>query len=466
MKIVGLLLRIGGAGAGVAAVTFIPDAVLGRSIAALGLSGSVDLQMARMVAHGLFGLIGFLMGSQIAAMLRHRPIDPPGNRHDAAESVPRLRRHLVDGEKKQASVVPRYEDPNAAPTKPVAVSFKELGLDHPHVSEYPDPAGEHDDHHDSFVYAEQANRPESAGSADDEWAEFGNAEPPARAQPPAPDPIAPHPVAMDAPPAPQTEERREETAGQWTAPEPFPTAPEAEPIEERPAVAEQAADWNDAPASDDSAFERPAFEAPTFETLPEDAAAEPEPEPAAMPVDEAKPVHAEIQEPIAEPEPETIACEPVTESNPAQTEAAPEPVSEPIPAPEWEPVPAAAMTPVQPAPAESQALQAVQPAADAAPDAYSRVKFAMPSDENWYDGAGDDEEEAEDDGAGYGSLSDIGLGRTHQPRGGDGQRGEAGLPPSEFGNTNVSTAIPKGKPQDFRLREALAELMRVDPSAR
>lgn len=461
MKIVGLLLRIGGAGAGVAAVTFIPDAVLGRSIAALGLSGSVDLQIARMVAHGLFGLIGLLMGSQIAAMLRHGPIDAPGTRHDAAEAVPRLRRHLVDGEKKQASVVPRYEDPNAAPTKPVAVSFKELGLNHPHVSEYPDPAGEHDDHHDSFVYAEQANRPESAGSADDEWAEFGNAEPPARAQP-----AAPQPAAMDAPPVPQAEERREEIAGQWTAPEPFPAASEAEPVEERPVAAEQAADWNDAPASDDSAFERPAFEAPTFKNLPEDAAAEPEPEPAVSPVVEAEAVHAEAQEPIAEPEPEAIACEPVAESNLARIEAQPEPVSEPIPAPQWEPAPVAAMTPVQPALAEPRALQAVQPVDDAGPDAYSRVKFAMPSDENWYEGAGDDEEEAEDDGAGYGSLSDIGLGRTHQPRGGDGQRGEAGLPPSEFGNTNVSTTIPKGKPQDFRLREALAELMRVDPSAR
>ncbi len=73
---------------------------------------------------------------------------------------------------------------------------------------------------------------------------------------------------------------------------------------------------------------------------------------------------------------------------------------------------------------------------------------------------------AEDDGAGYGSLSDIGLGRTHQPRGGEGPRGEALLPPSEFAKTSAPGAIPKGKPQDFRLREALEELMRVDPSNR
>lgn len=443
MKIVGLLLRIGGAGAGVAAVMFIPDAVLARSIAALGLSGSVDLSMARMVAHGLFGLIGFLMGSQIAGMLRHRPKEAPGSRHDAAEAVPRLRRHLVDGEKKQDSVVPRYEDPNAAPTKPVAVSFKELGLEHPHASEYPAPAGsEQDDHHDSFAYREEAQRPESAGSADDEWAEFGDVPPPPRSQP----------EVADASPATPVEE---EPSAQWTAPEPFPAEQDADPIEAR--EAQPAADeWNDAPVAEDLAFE----------PWPEEPAAEPElvAEHEPEPVIEAAPVEtvaAQEPEPVAA-EAEPVIMQPAPVAEPV-AQVQPEPMAEPMP----EPMPIPALVAAEPEPApEAVSAPVPAPAADAGPDQYSRVKFAAPSDENWYDGAGDDEEEAEDDGAGYGSLSDIGLGRTHQPRGGEGQRGEAGLPPSEFGNTNTPSVIPKGKPQDFRLREALEELMRVDPSAR
>ena len=450
MKIVGLLLRIGGAVAGVAAVMFIPDAVLTRSIAALGLSGSVDLTMARVAAHGLFGLIGLLIGLQIAAMLGHRPVEAPGSRHDAAEAVPRLRRHLVEGEKKQVSAVPRYEDPNAAPTKPVAVSFKELGLEHPHASEYPDPAGgEHDDHHDAFAYREEAQRPESAGSADDEWAEFGDVPPPVRAQP--------SPVNT----ASAGEEPVEaEPVAQWTTPEPFPAEPEAAPVEEPAAAVASPQGWDDAPVSGDL----------DFEPWPEEAEAEPEwmPEPAV----EAVPVE-EVYEPAPEPAYETATVEPEPAAPPepvAEVRPAPEPAPQAVPqsapqsAPQYatmpEPAPIASMMPA-PAPAPTS-----EPVGDVGPDQYSRVRFAAPSDENWYDGAGDDEEEAEDDGAGYGSLSDIGLGRTHQPRGGEGQRGEALLPPSEFAKTSAPGAIPKGKPQDFRLREALEELMRVDPSNR
>jgi len=86
--------------------------------------------------------------------------------------------------------------------------------------------------------------------------------------------------------------------------------------------------------------------------------------------------------------------------------------------------------------------------------------LANSSADDWFAGEGDEEEDAEDDGAGYGSLIAIGLGSRHQPRV-DALRGEAGLAPAPFAE-QANLPVPQGRgPQDFRLREALEQLRRL-----
>lgn len=86
-------------------------------------------------------------------------------------------------------------------------------------------------------------------------------------------------------------------------------------------------------------------------------------------------------------------------------------------------------------------------------------------DSDWFAGEADEEEDADDDGAGYGSLMAIGLGKTHKPRAqATAHRpGEANLSPMPLIDIDRDRQIiPNGAgPQDFRLREALEELKRV-----
>lgn len=433
MTLLASLLRIGGALGGVMAVYLIKDATLAEGLAAAGLADQVSIPMARMAAHAFCGCAGFIIMSQIAGLVMRGPRTPHGTRQDAAEAVPRLRRHLTEGGRTPApSSLPDYLDPDPAPTKPVGVSFKELGLEQPHVSEYPAPRGESSGESDDFVYRDEFERPESAGSASDEW-DDPTPEPQRSAPPPQAVPASELPPACESP-------RPVEPQPEYAEPTVEPARAERAPMMAEPAYAES-----------------PASQAP----LP---TPEPEEEVALTP---AEPVMS--AEPVAEPEIERQSSMPhdlphTSESHPSgpapfgawAAPAAPEPVASTR----------ESVTPLQPAAQMEPEPEIVRPGPVGLDD-YSRPSFAMPTaggDADWYDGAGDDEEEAEDDGAGYGSLSSIGLGRNHAAKVETGQRGEAGLPPALYSSGGYGL-VPKGKPQDFRLREALAELRRLDETS-
>ena len=128
---------------------------------------------------------------------------------------------------------------------------------------------------------------------------------------------------------------------------------------------------------------------------------------------------------------------------------------------EMAPVDVAAEVPPAPVPrpATPGRTEVPVPAPVSRQPAAPQFDYASQADNGWFAGAGDEEEDADDDGAGYGSLAAVGLGKTHAARAEVGQRGEAGLPDAK--EAREVSSIPKGKPQDFRLREALAELQRV-----
>lgn len=384
-QITATLLRIGGVLAGIAAGFFIPEAALGQAVAAAGLEALITPAIARLGAYVVPGLVGFLIGSRLAAIVERGPSVPAGTREQAAESVPRLRRHLVEGAgPAKASSIAHYVEPDLAPTKPVAVSFKELGLDQPSVSDYPPPAGESAYQGDDRVFRDEHDRPESAGSASDEWDDD---------------------VVM----------------------------PRSEP-------------------------ERPAWERPVEEVAPS-------PEPIlATPVAMELPVGLSVEDHPGEedgdsylPEPAVFGCDPASDfDDTAPSGAANSPPFDRDPQvdhrDDWQD------TPARPLPGSVDTRSVGE-------DGYGRPSFARPdatAGSDWYDGAGDEEEDAEDDGAGYGSLIDIGLGKNHAPRAAAGQRGEAGLAPALYSAPGPGALVPHGKPQDFRLREALAELQRLE----
>ncbi|WP_066558204.1 hypothetical protein [Croceicoccus bisphenolivorans] len=421
IEILASLLRIGGALAGVAVVFLISDQTLAGAITSAGLEGRVSPAMARMGAHAVFGVLGFIVGSQLAAILTRGPATPAGTRKDAAEAVPRLRRHLVEGgQEAKASPIPRYLDPDPAPTQPVAVSFKELGLDHPSAHEYPAPGGESVEVSDDFAFREEFDRPDSAGSASDEWDDFA-----------APRPVEAAPPAAA---APVPDSRQEEVpaavqpAAEALAPE---SGTERQSSMPQPVSNEGPAPFGAWPAASDPA--------PASAVWPETA--------------------ADGGEDIFAPWPDDMVAAPAAEEQPAPADVPPVADIAPV-HPASTPAMQAAEEPVQWSPSAAPATGAV------GSDGYSRPSFARPGadgDAGWYDGAGDEEEDAEDDGAGYGSLADIGLGKNHAPRAESGQRGEAGLPPAPYAPSKGGNPVPHGKPQDFRLREALAELQRLDP---
>lgn len=364
IKLFASALRIGGVVAAVGGMLLVSGETLAAAIAAAGLEHRLAPPVARIAGLAIFALIGFIVGSRLAEVGERKFAAPAGRRQDAVESVPRLRRHLVEGDGGPAGkAAMHYLDPDPAPTAPVAVSFAELGLEPPRACDYPPPAG--GEAPDDFLFAASPGRPESAGSASDEWDDCPVLLP--RATPPQP-PVAAREAEPPPPPA---------AADRGTTPA--------------------------AGASTQDDFEAVAEEIERLQSRlgPADSA------PAAQP-------------------PETAA--PAQASRPS-------------------------------APAEAPPVAAAGPVGN---DGYSRPSFSRPDatpDSGWYDGAADDEDEAEDDGAGYGSLIAIGLGKNHAPRGAGGQRGEAGLPARADGGTRA--LAPHGKPQDFRLREALAELDRL-----
>ncbi len=113
--ILAIFLRIAGALAGVGMIVFVPDAKLAETLATTGLAGVFDPAMARLVAHAMGGVVGFVIAAQIVGLLGRPGRTPHGTRSEAAESVPRLRRHLVDGDApKRGSAMPDYLDPDPA----------------------------------------------------------------------------------------------------------------------------------------------------------------------------------------------------------------------------------------------------------------------------------------------------------------------------------------------------------------
>lgn len=364
IKMLAPALRIGGVLAGIGGMLLVSSETLAAGIAAAGLEARLAPPVARVAGLVIFALVGFIIGSRLAEMVARASAPPAGRRQDAVETVPRLRRHLVEGEGQPAGMATmRYLDPDPAPTAPVAVSFAELGLEPSAAGHLASPGeGEADE----FLFARMAGRPDSAGSASDEWDDCPAPLP--RATPPQP-PV----VAIE----PGHEPRM--------------------PDEQLGSASDTGVDREPAPTTD----------AP----LPDDFAT----------------VVEQIESLQARQGP--------ADSEPAASRPAPAPVAD---AGTGEPAPG--------------------PVGN---DGYSRPSFARPDaspDASWYDGAGDDEEEAEDDGAGYGSLIAIGLGKSHAPRGG-GPMGEGGLPVRADGGGRA--VVPHGKPQDFRLREALSELARL-----
>lgn len=372
-QITATLLRISGVLAGIAAGFFIPEAVLGEAVAAAGLEALITPAIARLAAYVVPGLVGFLIGSRLAAIVERGPSVPAGTREQAAESVPRLRRHLVEGAgPAKASSIAHYVEPDLAPTKPVAVSFKELGLDPPSVSDYPPPAGESRYQGDDPAFRNEHDRPESAGSASDEW-DDDVVMPRSEPESPAPGPFLATPAAMDRPLGLSVEDPGEEAGDSHL---PGAVVCEYDPATDSDGIA---------PAG----------------------AASPQP----------------------------------LDTNPLVDDRD-----------DWQD-------------ASARAMSASGDTRSVGEDGYSRPSFVRPdatAGSDWYDGAGDEEEDAEDDGAGYGSLIDIGLGKNHAPRAAAGQRGEAGLAPALYSAPGAGALVPHGKPQDFRLREALAELQRLE----
>ncbi|MDR7102078.1 hypothetical protein [Croceicoccus sp. BE223] len=417
--ILATLLRIGGALAGIGGAYLVPDAKLLELLAAVGQAGVVETEMLRIGAFAIGGIVGFVIASQIVGLIGRPGRTPHGTRSEAAESVPRLRRHLVGDGQKRGSVIPDYLDPDPAPTKPVAVSFAELGLDHPHASEYPMPAGHGSEDGDDLDFAETRDRPEHAGSASDEW-------------------DAPAPNLASAVPGPPPH-----AAGSQISPA------RAEAAAQARLLAAQAEREAPVPiAADPVASEEPVSAVPSRED------ADPAPVSVSVPMPDELGLTW-----FDEDDAPAAATASLGEASPGydgERECAAEagPASRGAPAPE-------SAAPVEPAAAfvpPRQVAEAYAPPPAVEP-AQPRFSLSSASESDWYDGAGDEEEDAEDDGAGYGSLIDIGLGKSHAPRGQQaGQRGEAGLVPMG----GAIATVPHGKPQDFRLREALAELQRLD----
>ncbi|AKM11280.1 hypothetical protein [Croceicoccus naphthovorans] len=486
-----LMLRVAGALAGVAVGFLLTDAQLHQALLAAGLEGQVNVQAARIALHGFAGILGYVVMTKVTGIAFNTRSAPPGTRRQAAAAVPRLRRHLVEGEAKpQSSAVPQYEDPNPAPTKPVPVSFRELGLEHPSASEYPEPAGvAHEaprkDGGDDHLFEPRGERPDSAGSASDEWDETPPPVTRAMPEPSAARPAETRPIDPPQPPAPLAFE---------TVAEPEPLAELAQAAWSEPVPdAENTPEWHAAVAQwpEEVPFPGPRYPGDTaiYGTVPAgkvDAHDEPTPEAEAWPESMFAGEETEFsswsgpKEQTAEPaaaweegdsppdlprslfggagedpaEPDwPVEAEPA-ESEPSVSAIEPRPEPDAIATPEHAPEPI-------PTPQPAYRPEPVATAPTAAPG------FDMTSAQpDWYDGAGDEEEDADDDGAGYGSLIDVGLGKSHAARGPATRPGEAGMPPSLLAPSGGGGIRPQGKPQDFRLREALDELARLSDSSR
>ena len=379
-RIIAFVLRAGGAVAGAFAGLQMPPAVLTDllALAGVGADAGITPATASLALAALGMVFGLLVGSAIADMLPEGGSEAVGTREDAAASVPRLRRHLAEGQgsaKKTGSPLDRLSAPPAGQRLPKhdlshippAPKDDEITFDRiPNTGFYADiesPVNFDDDGEDLARFA----LPQ-----DDRRAALG---------------------------APVTDDRRVDD------------------------------DWD---AIDESAAT--ALEQPQFEDGPEPARACGE---------------------SAQPQVQAFADSPAFVEPPLVEQPA---SVEPAHARSW-PQPAEDV--------ETARVYSIQ--RDTGHDGHSAPRFApgltggMESD--WFAGEADEEEDADDDGAGYGSLMAIGLGKTHKarPQTPTHRPGEANLSPMPLLDADRGRQlIPNGAgPQDFRLREALEELKRV-----
>lgn len=392
-RIIAFVLRAGGAVGGAFAGLRMPPTVLTGLLADVGLGADAGVTpvMAAVALAALGMVFGLLVGSAIAGVLPEGASEAVGTREEAAASVPRLRRHLAEGQgyaKKTGTPLERLSAPPAGQRLPKhdlshippapkddEITFERI----PNTGFYADiesPVKFDDDGDDlaRFALPGDAVRADEDAAVADDW----------------------------------------DAEDDWTPPAAAPTA--ASP------------DQDDHPAA---------------ETAP----------PAA-----------------AEPQAHRFAHG----SEPAETpmEAEPEPY-EPEQAEPWpqaaKPIETARVYSLQRDTGQRDTGQRDTGQRDTGHDGHSAPRFApgltggMESD--WFAGEADEEEDADDDGAGYGSLMAIGLGKTHKarPQAPTHRPGEANLSPMPLLDADrVRQLIPNGAgPQDFRLREALEELKRV-----
>ena len=378
-RIIAFVLRAGGAVGGAFAGLQMPPAVLTDLLAAVGFGADAGVTPAAAgLALAAVGMVfGLLLGSAIADVLPEDGSEAVGTREDAAASVPRLRRHLAEGQgsaRKAGSPLDRLSAPPAGQRLPKH--------DLSHIPPAPkDDEITFDRIPNTGFYAD-IESPVNFDDDGEDLARFALSERDRR-------------VAMD---APATDDRRVDD--HWDAiDDAAPAAPERPLFEEVPGCADAHAEPTQ-PQVQASADSPAIVEPPKVE---ESAFVEPE--------------HARSGQPVAG--------------------------------------------------VETAGVYSIQ--RGTGHDGHSAPRFAPGltggMDSDWFAGEADEEEDADDDGAGYGSLMAIGLGKTHKarPQAPSHRPGEANLSPMPLLDADRGRQlVPNGAgPQDFRLREALEELKRV-----
>ncbi|WP_157668218.1 hypothetical protein [Croceicoccus marinus] len=398
-RIIAFVLRAGGAVGGAFAGLQMPPTVLTGLLADVGLGAEAGVTpvMAAMALAALGLVFGLLVGAAIAGVLPEGVGEAVGTREDAAASVPRLRRHLAEGQGYAKKTGTPLERLSAPPTGqrlpkhdlshiPPAPKDDEITFERiPNTGFYADiesPVKFEDDGDDlaRFALPGDAVRADEDAALADDWDAEDDWTPPGSATQKLASPAHDdHPPAETAPPAAAEPQKHGFAYG--SEPVEAPMEAESEPYEP-----EQAEPWPQA----------------------------------AKPIETAR-VYS-------------------LQRDTGQRDTG-----------------------------QRDTGQRDTGQRDTGHDGHSAPRFApgltggMESD--WFAGEADEEEDADDDGAGYGSLMAIGLGKTHKarPQAPTHRPGEANLSPMPLLDADrVRQLIPNGAgPQDFRLREALEELKRV-----
>lgn len=558
-RIIAFALRAGGAAAGAYTLGRMPAEVYAPLLEKLGIADAPWLTPANeaIALYAIGALFGLLFGSVVAGLMPNGSREPVGTREEAAASVPRLRRHLGNGQvadKSSGSPLDRLSAPPAGQQLPKhdlsnippAPSEDEISFERiPNTGVYADveshvdfELGEDDEDLKRFAAARIVDEPPAGtGWDDDDWSEDewtrpeaeihasgqpafevpeqpvenefaafdnGAAEPVAKEEPqwPANIPMPPtleeqgwgemqRPAAQDAQAFEAVEDESMAAPAEeaWPAGIPMPPTLEEQgwgQINRQPASAPSAATFE--PAS----FASPDPADPSSQAAPAafaDAQVAEETESAFGASNESLANSSEeewaaFNQPVPEHEPAEAETDAVDFSarddmeerdipahadvvEPEEAPAAPdwnEAVNEPQFAPQMSP----AAEPEFRAEPEPQVVSLHGNDGYRGHDGVSAPRFAPGltggADEDWFAGEADEEEDADDDGAGYGSLMAIGLGKTHKPRPKQPSHrlGEANLSHSPLLDVDRDMGgIPQGAgPQDFRLREALEGLKR------